>query len=142
MKNMLIRTMFLNSLTQGGNKFTSEKLFLKGIKLLQKTEKKNSKSIIKLSIKNVNIVASTTKVKRRKITMLVPFFLKKSKRLSHSVKLISEGSGNAIKKKGHSYVLLDNILGSSQNKGLIKSKVNNDHTVIFTNKNMSHFRWF
>lgn len=123
-----------------GNKFTSEKLLLDSLKFIQKKKKKDSKTILKLSLKNVNIILSNIQIKRRKVVMPVPFFLKKSKRLTNSIKLVVKNS--SLSKKNFPSVLQDNIIKLSENKGELKSKSVSIHTSSFLNKNLANFRWF
>ena len=140
MSTKSIKLKFLNFMLTNGKKYTSEKLLLDSLKIIQKKKKKNSKSIIKLSLKSVNIILSTIQIKRRKLVTSVPFFLTKSKRLSNSIKLIVKDSISS--KKNLPLGLQDNILKLSENKGDTKSKSISIHTNAFTNKNLSNYRWF
>ena len=140
MSTKSIKLKFLNFMIFNGKKYTSEKLLLDSLKSIQKKKKKNSKSIIKLSIKSVNLILSTIQIKRRKLITSVPFFLTKSKRLSSSIKLIVKDSLSS--KKNLSVGLPDNILKLSENKGDTKSKSISIHASAFTNKNLSNYRWF
>lgn len=135
------KTIILKTLTLKGNKYTSEKLFDQSIRKIQKTSLKNSKSVIKISLKNISPVLSSLKIRKRKTITLVPFFLKKSKRLSHAIKLIVKKSQER-KKKEFISEFSEEILSSSNNKGYSKSTVLNSHVSSFMNKNFSNFRWF
>lgn len=135
-----IKLKFLNFMIVNGKKSTSEKLLLDSLKIIQKKKKKNSKSILKLSLKSVNIILSTIQIKRRKLVTSVPFFLTKSKRLSNSIKLIVKDSLSP--KKNLSLGLQDNVLKLSENKGDTKSKSTSIHSSAFANKNLSNYRWF
>jgi ribosomal protein S7 len=140
MSTKSIKARFLNYMITNGQKYTSEKLLLDSLKIIQKKRKKNSKSIIKLSLKSVNILLSTIQIKRRKLITSVPFFLTKSKRLSNSIKLIVKDS--RLPKKNLPLGLQHNILKLSANKGDIKSKSIDIHMSAFINKNLSNYRWF
>lgn len=83
---------------------------------------------------------SNIQIKRRKVVMPVPFFLKKSKRLTNSIKLVVKNS--SLSKKNFPSVLQDNIIKLSENKGELKSKSVSIHTSSFLNKNLANFRWF
>jgi len=137
---IITKSILLNFLTSKGKKFTSEKLFNKSLRELQKVVSKNSKLILKVSIRNVSPVLDVTRVKRRKVLTSVPFFLKKSKRLSKSIKLIVKSSD--VNNGNFSLNFSKEILDSSKNKGLVISKVKDLHQSSFNNKNFSHFRWF
>jgi len=72
------KTIILKALTVKGNKYISEKLFDQSIRKIQKTSLKNSKSVIRISLKNISPVLSSLKLRkrrrRRKTITLVPFF--------------------------------------------------------------------
>ena len=135
-----IKSLLLNFITLKGNKFKSEKLLDTSLRELQKSTSKNSKSILKLSLRNISPIVDTIKIKRRKTVTLVPFFLKKDKRLSHAIKLIIKNSKSNNSK--FSFGLSKEVIDSSNNKGFVKNKVLNLHSMSFVNKNFSHFRWF
>jgi len=71
-----IKSLLLNFITLKGNKFKSEKLLDTSLRELQKSTSKNSKSILKLSLRNISPIVDTIKIKRRKTVTLVPFFFK------------------------------------------------------------------
>jgi len=134
------KSILLNFLTYKGKKSVSEKLLNKSLRKIQKTVLKNSKLLLKVSIRNLSPVLSSTKIKRRKAVTLVPFFLKKPKRLSQSIKLIVKGS--KTHKSNFIKTFSKEVIDSSNNKGIIKSKIKDIHFNSFNNKNFSHFRWF
>ena len=133
------KDIFINYLTKKGLKNTSEKIFKKSIKDIQRLTKKNSKIIIKLSLKNVYPVFSFINIKRNKSTTSIPFFLKKSKRLSNTINFLVKES---FSKKKNSKNFPFELIQSSNNKGLIKSNSVKTHSTAFINKKFSHYRWF
>lgn len=136
----LTKSILLNFLTSNGKKPVSEKLLNKSLRKIQKTVLKNSKLVLKVSIRNLSPILNSTKIKRRKAVTSVPFFLKKSKRLSQSIKLIVNSSKTS--KSNFIDIFSKEVIDSSNNKGSVKSKIREIHSNSFSNKNFSHFRWF
>jgi len=122
-----------------GNKNTSENLLTKSFKLIQKNTKKDFKLILKSSLKSLSPTVSTLRIKKRKTITTVPFFLTKQKRLIHAIKLILSVSSKSSNKP---YLLYQELLQSSKNKGNLKSKIKELQSNAFINKNFSNYRWF
>lgn len=148
MKYKEIKQNIYNLIMKNGKKQTSEKLFLKSLKLLQKNLKiKNSKHIIKTSIING---APLTKLKmvnrnkkrRNKHNITFPYLLTFNQKISTSIKnLILETQKN----KNSKYFfenLFNEILNTSNKKGNVNEKVYNQHTEAFLKKKFSNYRWF
>lgn len=134
------KDLLLNFMMSEGRKSKSEKLFDISLRELQKKNIKNTKLVVKLSLRNVSPIVSSMRIKRRKVVTLVPFFLKKHNRLSQAIKLIVTNSNS--KSSEFALGLSKEILDSSNNRGSVKNQVINIHTNSFANKNFSHFRWF
>ena len=134
------KSLLLNFIMSKGHKSKSEKLFDISLRELQKNNIKNSKLVLKLSLRNVSPTVSSIRIKRRKMTTLVPFFLRKHNRLAQAVKLIVTNSNSKSSK--FALGLSKEVLESSNNRGSVKNQVINIHTNSFVNKNFSHFRWF
>ena len=137
--SMHSKDIFINYITKKGLKNTSEKLFKKSLKNIQRHTKKNSKIIIKLSLKNVYPVISFIKIKRNKSITSIPFFLKKNKRLLNTIKSLVKESFST---KNFSKNFPNELIQSSNNRGLIKSNSVKTHSTAFVNKKFSHYRWF
>jgi len=65
---------FIQSLILNGKKATSEKIFLNLIKMTNKNFKKDFFSLTKLVIKNKISIVSILKIKKRKHSIILPFF--------------------------------------------------------------------
>ena len=138
-KKKFTKSVILNLLMVNGNKNTSEKLLTNSFKLLQKNTKKDFKLILKSSLKSLSPTVSTLRIKKRKTITTVPFFLTKQKRLIHAIKLILSVSSKNFNKQ---YLLYQELLQSSKNKGNLKSKIKELQSNAFINKNFSNYRWF
>mgnify|MGYP001070889154 FL=1 len=138
-KKKFIKPVILNFLMVNGNKNTSENLLTKSFKLIQKNTKKDFKLILKSSLKSLSPTVSTLRIKKRKTITTVPFFLTKQKRLIHAIKLILSVSSKSSNKP---YLLYQELLQSSKNKGNLKSKIKELQSNAFINKNFSNYRWF
>jgi ribosomal protein S7 len=138
-KKKFIKPVILNLLMVNGNKNTSENLLTKSFKLIQKNTKKDFKLILKSSLKSLSPTVSTLRIKKRKTITTVPFFLTKQKRLIHAIKLILSVSSKSSNKP---YLLYQELLQSSKNKGNLKSKIKELQSNAFINKNFSNYRWF
>ena len=88
--NTMLKINIFNRIMFNGNKQTSEKLFLKSLKQIQKiNSKKKFEDIIKLGLINSSPVVYLKIIKRkRKRTVEFPFLLKNQIRLSYGIKLI------------------------------------------------------
>lgn len=139
LKKKSLKLTILNLLMLNGNKNTSEKLLIKSFKLLQKNTKKDFKLILKSSIKNLSPTVSTLRVKKRKLVTTVPFFLTKQKRLIYAIKAILSTSAKSSNKQ---FLLYQELLQASKNKGNLKSKIKELQSTAFINKNFSNYRWF
>jgi len=138
-KKKFIKPVILSFLMVNGNKNTSENLLTKSFKLIQKNTKKDFKLILKSSLKSLSPTVSTLRIKKRKTITTVPFFLTKQKRLIHAIKLILSVSSKSSNKP---YLLYQELLQSSKNKGNLKSKIKELQSNAFINKNFSNYRWF
>ena len=148
MKYKEIKQNIYNLIMKNGKKQTSEKLFLKSLKVFQKKLKiKNSNHIIKTSIING---APLTKLKmvnrnkkrRNKHNITFPYLLTFNQKISISIKnLILETQ----KKKNSKHFfenLFNEILNISNKRSNVNEKVYNQHTEAFLKKKFSNYRWF
>ena len=83
--------------------------------------------------------SSTLRVKKRKLVTTVPFFLTKQKRLIYAIKAILSTSAKSSNKQ---FLLYQELLQASKNKGNLKYKIKELQSTAFINKNFSNYRWF
>jgi ribosomal protein S7 len=106
---------------------------------MKKKKKKNIYSVLKLALKNASFITNilTQKKKKRK-PVYIPFFIKKSKRVSIAMKNIIQASRSSSYKNN----FVSEILNISSNKGSLRKVIKNTHLKSFINKNFAHYRWF
>ena len=141
-----LKTKYITLLLNNGNKNKIENLFLKTIKEIQKSTKKQYLSIIKLSIINNYTVLLLKNSKNKKFKqknvkkIMIPFLLKKQNRITtalNTIILLSKKTANKsffISLKLEILSLLELKKQNSLKEELYK--------LIFLKKNFAHFRWF
>lgn len=147
LKKKTIKNKFINLLSINGNKNKIEKLFLKTIKEIQKSTKKQYLNILKLSIVNNYTVLMLKKSKNQKFKRkslnktMIPFLLKKQNRILLSLKSIiimskknSKNSFFLSLKLELMHLFLELKMKKNFNEELYK--------LIFLKKNFAHYRWF
>lgn len=142
-QNTNIKKQILVYLMLDGKKSKSYQIFNKSIKLLQKSMKKSSQEIIKLSIINSLPVIYTKKlIKKRgkqKFLQEIPFVLSKNQRIKFSIKYIL-----AALKKSESFqvyrILQTEFLLNSKTFLQKKKDVLNKECLVA--KKYTKFRWF
>lgn len=133
---------FIQSLILNGKKATSEKIFLNLIKMTNKNFKKDFFSLTKLVIKNKISVVSILKIKKRKHSIILPFFLKKSFRTIYSIKSIISNS-RSRKQTSINIALYQEYRDSLYNNKTVKNNSNREkHVLASLNKNFATYRWF
>jgi ribosomal protein S7 len=138
-----LKTKISNHLMINGQKKTCEKIFLKSLKMLQKTVIKNHHNILKLAIINSAPIIRIKQIKKKKKKVIkeFPFFLNEKNRISFSIKNIL--SALTEKSKINIYSKLkQEIFLSSQNKNEILKKQETLQNYALTKKKYSHYRWF
>ena len=139
----MLKTKIFNSIMFNGSKQTSEKLFLKSLKQIQKiNSKKKSKDIIKLGLINSSPVVYLKIIKRkRKQTIEFPFLLKNEIRLSYGIKSLLN---NCQTKKFNTFYNKLNLelTESSKGFGTSKEKKVQLHKQAFLKKKFANYRWF
>ena len=145
-----LETKISNHLMFNGKKKTSEKIFLKSSKLIQKSITKNQKDLIKLAFINVSPIVKLKqelkkKTKRKKQNAKeFPYIIKKHNRIFLAIKSILKNSNNKEYKTSSFYVTLKQIiLLNSQNKGnLIDNKYNSYESALKKKKYIYiKYRW-
>jgi len=126
-----------------GNKRTSEKVFLKTLKLIQKTEPLRSyEAILKTALINSSPLLYVKQIKRkRKRTVEFPFLLSSKLKLSYAVKFLVL---NSRKRKIQSFYKNLNLeLLSSSKKSSPSFKQKTDlHKEGFAKRKFANYRWF
>ena len=138
LKSNIFKKIMLN-----GNKQTSEKIFLKSLKIIQKIHyNKKFEDIVKFGLINSSPVVYLKTIKRkRKQTMEFPFLLQDKLRLSYGIKLILKTCKFSKFKKFYEQLNLE-LTESSKNLGLNKDKKLQLHQQAFAKKKFSNYRWF
>ena len=126
-----------------GKKITSEKILLKSLKKIQKSnKKKNFKDIIRIGLINNSPIVYIKSIKRkRKQTIEFPFLLKNSLRISYGIKFIIKNSKQKSSMPFY-FNLHNNLNNSSKFIGLGVEKANNLHKSAVLKKKFSNYRWF
>ena len=138
----MLKTKIIKYILNEGNKRTSEKIFLKTLKSIQKSSNKDSKSIVKFSLIKVSPFLSIKKKKRnRQMVIEIPFLLKSSSRIFFAVKEII--CIVQRKKKSSFFFLFKHELLNSliENNEILKEK-KEVYQKAFIKKAFAHFRWF
>jgi len=138
-----IKKKLLTKLTNNGNKFNSEKIFKKSIKLLQKNLKKNYKEIFKKSVINASPVVIVKQIKRRRKQIKeFPYIIHKTLRISLGLKSMVNTVKNKKKKNFFYKELTDEFLLTTANKSS-SVKIRKDiYENSFKTKKYANFRWF
>jgi len=129
-----------NSFMKNGLSYVSEILISKLLKDIQYKTKKDHRLIFKLALKNILVPVSNVTVRKRKYTVIVPFFLKKKDRILKTIKNIGSINKNFFFKDNVS--LSNEIIKLSNNKGKLKNNFRILNKQIFINKNFTYYRWF
>ena len=137
----MLKSQIFSQIMINGSKRTSEKIFLKSLKQVQKVHyKKNFEDIIKFGVVNSSPIVYLKVIKRkRKQTMEFPFLLKNRSRLSYGIKFILKNCNP--KKTGKFYKQL-NLEFISLSKGLGSEKKTQLHQQSFLKKKFANYRWF
>jgi len=142
-----IKQTVFNLIMKNGKKQTSEKLFLKSIKLLQKSTEKNTINILKTSIVHSSPLTKMkiyrrNKKRKTKHIITFPYLLTfKQKNVLGIKNLVLSSQNKQI--PNHFFNNFSNQLINSSNKqGKILEKILTDHNEAFLKKKFSNFRWF
>lgn len=148
MRKTIIETQnkIVNHLTNNGKKYTSEKIFLKSLKQLQRDSKKESKKLLKLAIITSSPVFKlhvlTQKKRKKKKGREIPAFINKTKiRVSLAIKNILL---TARKKKNNNTYLSfkKELLLTAQGKSETIEYKNLVQEQILTKKHLlRYYRW-
>ena len=149
MKTAQIKQNIYNLIMKNGKKQTSEKLFLKSLKLIQKHSKfENSTEILKVSIVNN---APLTKIKtvmrnkkrRNKHNITFPYLLTFNQKILVSIKNLILDSRNNKNSKFFFENFTNEIITNTCNKQSKSiEKISNQHNEAFLKKKFANYRWF
>lgn len=138
-----IKVNIFNQIMVNGNKQTSEKLFLKSLKSIQKLHnKKKFEELVKIGLINSSPIVYLKYLKRkRKQTVEFPFLLQNKSRISYGIKFILN---NCKSKKSLPFYKQLNLefINSSKNLSQSVEKKKNLHQQAFLKKKFANYRWF
>ena len=139
----MLKTKIYNHFMLQGNKSTSEKVFLKSFKILQKNMNKDHKNLFKLAITNVApiIQMKQIKKKKRKTVKEFPFVLNQKNRITISIKSIIKTANRKANSKVYKKFFAE-LLAIAQNKSEILKIKETNHEQALTKKKYIFFRWF
>ena len=144
-RSLFMKNKIINHFMKNGEKKTSEKIFLKSFKELQKNSKKQSKELLKLSLSLITPIFKFYKVenkKRKKTVKEIPIFIaNQNARISLAIKFIISTVNK--KKTEKSYKNLNKeILLNAQSKGAAGNMKNELQKQILTKKHyFSNYKW-
>ena len=143
MKIKILKHNLFNRIMVSGNKKTSEKILLKSLKLMQKTQlKKSFEKIIRLSLINNSPIVYMKHIRRkRKRTLEFPFLLKPLLRISYGIKFLLQYSKNYAQKLFYLNLKAELINSAKKISSSFKHKVKLTNEV-FSKKKFAEYRWF
>lgn len=139
-KSKRLKVKIRNSFMKNGLSYVSEILISKLLKDIQYKTKKDHRLILKLALKNILVPVSNVTIRKRKYTVIVPFFLKKENRILKTIKNLGIINKKKILKENVS--ISNEIIKLSNNKGKLKNNFRILNKQIFINKNFTYYRWF
>ena len=142
-KREILKQNISNHLMMNGNKRTSEKVLLKTLKSLQKSQsKKNFESLVKTSLINSSPLLYVKQIKRkRKRTFEFPFLLSLRLKISYAAKFLIL---NSRKKKVKSFYknFHTELINSSRKESLSVKQKTDLHEDGFKIRKFARYRWF
>lgn len=136
-----IKNYVLNSFLKCGKKAVAEKILLKTFKKLQKQEKKNAKSILKLAIIKNLIIVNNKLLQRKNLSIInIPYVLKKQTRIYFAIKNIL--TKTTEKKKHYSVYLTEKVIDLTKINNIHDSNKLKISQISFLKKKFAHYRWF
>jgi ribosomal protein S7 len=142
-----LKQKLINLIMKDGKKETVEKILTKSLKLVQKSNKKNHKNLIKNSVINstpiFKINKQSKKRGKRKMNKEIPAFIKKSSlRTSSAINfLVSESLKNKELKNFHKKITQE-IIESAYNKSKsVEQKNEVQKQVLMQKRYLLNFKW-
>lgn len=146
MKKQKLKKKLLNHILESGKKQTSEKIFSKNFKSIQKSQKKSHNEIVKLALLNTTpmfrIIKLKNKRRKKKSVKEIPAFLshytyRTSWGLKYLVKISNSKPSNAFISQ-----LKDGILSNAKSEGhAVTLKNEFQNRALQTKKYFRHYRW-
>jgi len=134
----------VNELLKHGKKTTSEKIWFKSVKVLNKLNIKNHKKLINRSIINVAPLLKIKQLrnkKRRSQLKEFPYIVQNKNRISSALKFFLISS--EIKTEIKTYKLIvSKLLDVANNSGISIDQKKNLYNYAFLKKKYFFFRWF
>ena len=133
----------INQLLVNGKKFVSEKIWIKNVKLFQKSFKKDYKKFVNRSIVNAAPLIKVKQLKQKKTRFQskeFPYIVTKKARIQMTLKFFinkKKRIGITADKK-----LLSELLFAVKNTGTILTKKKNLYEHAFIKKKYFYYRWF
>ena len=144
MKKLFIKKLLINYFLLNGKKHVSEKLLIKITKLIQKNIlKKSFETIIKIALINSSphIYLKTLK-KKKKMSLEVPFLIKKELKLYYGVKYILQVRDVKRVPYQSCVKLYLELVSISKLEGSNTKKTDEIYKKSFLNKKFTNYRWF
>lgn len=143
MKRDTLKQNIFNRIMINGNKETSEKLFFKSLKSLQKDlRRKNFEEILRVSVINSSPTVYMKRIQRkRKRPTEFPFLLKSNARISYGVKFLIHSSRKNLQNSFYK-ILKTELINSSKKKSFGFKRKTDIHKEVFLKKKFANFRWF
>jgi len=142
-KHKTLKQSIANLIMINGNKRTSEKVFFKTLKSIQKNQlKKNFEAILKTSLVNSSPLLYVKQIKRkRKRTVEFPFLLNSKLKMSYGIKFLVM---NSKKNRAESFYKSFNteLINSSKKTSLSFKKKLELHKEGFAKRKFANYRWF
>lgn len=140
MKN--IKDKILNKLTKNGKKETSEKIFKKSLKFIQKFNYQDHNDILKIALINTSPILNIRSIKtRKKQKKQYPYVLNNKTRLFFAINFIL----NFTTKKSNSLFykkLANEFILASKNESESNKQKTSLHERAFIFKKFAKYRWF
>lgn len=142
-KHKTLKQSIANLIMINGNKRTSEKVFFKTLKSIQKNQlKKNFEAILKTSLVNSSPLLYVKQIKRkRKRTVEFPFLLNSKLKMSYGIKFLVM---NSKKNRVESFYKSFNteLINSSKKTSLSFKQKLELHKEGFAKRKFANYRWF
>lgn len=142
-KHKTLKQSIANLIMINGNKRTSEKVFFKTLKSIQKNQlKKNFEAILKTSLVNSSPLLHVKQIKRkRKRTVEFPFLLNSKLKMSYGIKFLVM---NSKKNRAESFYKSFNteLINSSKKTSLSFKQKLELHKEGFAKRKFANYRWF
>lgn len=136
-----IKNYVLNSFLKCGKKAVAEKILLKTFKEIQKQEKKNAKSILKLAIIKNHLIVNNKLLQRKNLsTINIPYVLKKKNRIYFAIKNILTKTSK--RKKHCSIYITEKVINLTKIISIQDSDKLKISQISFLKKKFAHYRWF